>query len=157
MSVHLLVFASFRCKIKSIAVSCKSINLPYIIWKFLQDAIMVNVIDLGFIFFGFKVKYWGLKYTLGSIRILKPILKWLEFFPNNWWLVKDIQFKGTLQHFDCLTRSRISSSFRAPLNFFLLRIVQTFGKINGSDVNNKIAHWKFHRLSEKTYPVVFPW
>ena len=24
-----------------------------------------------------------------------------------------------------------------------------FVKINGSDVNNKIAHWKFHRLSKK--------
>ena len=49
-SVRLFFFASFRCKIKSIAVTCESINLPYIIWKFLQDAFRVNVIDLRFIF-----------------------------------------------------------------------------------------------------------
>ena len=130
MSVRLFFFVSFRCKIKSIAVSCESINLPYIIWKFLQDALRVNVIDLGFIFFGFKVKYWGLEYTLGSIRILKTFLNWLEVFLNDWRLVKDMQFKRTLQHFDCLTRSRISGSFRAPLNFFLPRIVQTFLKVS---------------------------
>ena len=56
VSVSLFVFASFRCKIKSIAVSYESINVTYIIWKFLQDAIRVNVIDLGFIFFGFIVQ-----------------------------------------------------------------------------------------------------
>ena len=72
----------------------------------------------------------GLEYTLGSIGILKTFLNWLEFFPNDWWLVKDMQFKRTLQHFDCLTRSRISSSFRALLNSFLLRIVQTFWNVS---------------------------
>ena len=34
-------------------------TLTYITWKFLQDAIRVNVIDLGFIFFGFTAQ-WGL-------------------------------------------------------------------------------------------------
>ena len=119
----------FVAKIKSIAVSCESINLPYIMWKFLRDALRVNVIDLGFIFFRFYSTI-GLEYALDSIRILKPILNWLEFFPNDWWLVKDMQFKRTLQHFDCLMRSRICSSFRAPLNFFLLRIVQTFWNVS---------------------------
>ena len=129
VSVHLFFFGSFRCKIKSIVVSCESINLPYIMWKFLQDALRVNVIDLGFIFFRFYSTI-GLECALDSIRILKPILNWLEFFPNDWWLVKDMQFKRTLQHFDCLMRSRICSSFRAPLNFFLLRIVQTFWNVS---------------------------
>ena len=50
VSARLFFFVSFRRKIKSIAVSCESINLPYIMWKFLQDALRVNVIDLGFIF-----------------------------------------------------------------------------------------------------------
>ena len=72
MCVRLFVFASFRCKIKGIAVSCESINLTYIIWKFLLDAIRVNVIDLGF-FLRFYSTI-GLEYALGSIRILRPIL-----------------------------------------------------------------------------------
>ena len=72
MSVRLFFFVSFRCKIKGIAVSCESINLTYIIWKFLLDAIRVNVIDLGF-FLRFYSTI-GLEYALGSIRILRPIL-----------------------------------------------------------------------------------
>ena len=54
-SVHpyWIVFGISSISSKLYTTTGESINSPYITWKFLQDVIRANVIDLGFIFFGF--------------------------------------------------------------------------------------------------------
>ena len=73
---------------------------------------------------------WGLFFSvlqaLGFIKISNLILNWQEFFPRKQCLVKDMQVKRKLQHFDCLLKSRIYNCFWSPLDFFYSGIVQNF-------------------------------
>ena len=48
-----IIFGISSISSKLYTTTGESINSPYITWKFLQDFIRANVIDLGFIFFGF--------------------------------------------------------------------------------------------------------
>ena len=73
---------------------------------------------------------WGLFFSvlqaLGFIKISNLILNWQEFFPRKQCLVKDMQVKRKLQHFDCLLKSLIYNCFWSPLDFFYSGIVQNF-------------------------------